>query len=188
VGVEPEGMAVSHDGRLVAATSETTSMVHLIETGSLKLANNVLVDPRPRSVEFSPDDKTIWVTSELRGTATALAADSGKVLGHVQFTVPGLSREQVQAVGLAITRDGKRVFVALGPSNRVAEVEPKTYKVKRLFLVGRRVWHVALSPDQKRLYSANGNSGDVSVVDLQANEVIKSIPVGRGPWGVAVVP
>jgi YVTN family beta-propeller protein len=78
--------------------------------------------------------------------------------------------------------------VALGPANRVAEVDAQTHAVQRYYLVGQRVWHVALSPDEKRLYTANGNSGDVSVIDLDKQEVIKSIKVGRGPWGLAVAP
>jgi YVTN family beta-propeller protein len=83
---------------------------------------------------------------------------------------------------------GTRVYVALGPSNRVAEVDASTFEVRRLFLVGQRVWHIALSTDEKRLYAANGVSGDITVVDLETGEPVRSIPVGRGPWGVAVAP
>ena len=32
VGVEPEGMGVSPDGRVLVNTSETTNMVHFIDT------------------------------------------------------------------------------------------------------------------------------------------------------------
>ena len=34
VGIEPEGMAISHDGRWAVTTSETTNMVHWIDTAS----------------------------------------------------------------------------------------------------------------------------------------------------------
>jgi YVTN family beta-propeller protein len=57
-----------------------------------------------------------------------------------------------------------------------------------MYLVGQRVWGIALSPDGKRLYAANGNSSDVSVIDLERHEVVKSIGVGRLPWGVVVGP
>ncbi len=163
-------------------------MVHLIDAATMKPVANYLVDPRPRFVAFSPDDKTLWVTSELRGTLTALDAASGKQLARVSFPIPGLTKEQVQAVGITLTKDGKRVFVSLGPANRVAEVDAQSFAVKRMFLVGNRVWHTAVSPDEKRLYTANGNSADVSVIDLEANQVIKSVKAGRGPWGVAVAP
>jgi YVTN family beta-propeller protein len=97
-------------------------------------------------------------------------------------------RELVQAVGIQLTRDGTRAFVALGPANRVAEVDARSFKVLRTYLVGQRVWHIALSPDERRLYTANGNSSDVSVIDLARGEVVKSLGVGRSPWGVVVGP
>jgi YVTN family beta-propeller protein len=70
----------------------------------------------------------------------------------------------------------------------VAEVDARTFKVLRTYLVGQRVWHIALSPDAKRLYTANGNSGDVSILDLDGRQVVKTVRVGRSPWGVVVAP
>ena len=87
-----------------------------------------------------------------------------------------------------MTSDGKRAFVALGPANRIAEIDTGTFEVKRYFLVGQRVWNLAFSPDEKRLYTTNGISNDLSVIDLERNRVIKSIPVGGAPWGVVVKP
>ncbi len=60
VGVEPEGMAVSHDDRITVATSEQTSMAHIIDNASLKVVANVLVDVRPRVAEFTNDGSAVW--------------------------------------------------------------------------------------------------------------------------------
>jgi YVTN family beta-propeller protein len=163
-------------------------MAHIINAGTLELLANVLVDTRPRDAIVSPDSRRIFVSSELRGTVTAIDADSRAIVGKVAFSVPGVARELVQAVGLALTRDGKRLFVALGPASRVAEVDAATLEVLRLYLVGQRVWGIALSPDDRRLYTANGNSSDVSVIDLERRKVVKSLGVGRAPWGVVVGP
>ena len=46
------------------------------------------------------------------------------------------------------TRDERRVFVAMGRSNRVAELDPRTYAVVRSFPTGERTWGIALSPDE----------------------------------------
>ena len=97
------------------------------------------------------------------------------------FEVPSVSPELVQAVGIQLTRGGTRAYVALGPANRVAEVDAKSYKLLHTYLVGQRVWQLALSPDERRLYTANGASNDVSVIDLEQGRVIKSMPVGRSP-------
>jgi DNA-binding beta-propeller fold protein YncE len=55
VDIEPEGLAVSKDGKTVVDVSESTSMAHFIDTQSWKMVANVLVDTRPRVVECIPD-------------------------------------------------------------------------------------------------------------------------------------
>jgi len=40
VGVEPEGMAVSPDDKYTVATSESTSMAHVIDNASMKLIHS----------------------------------------------------------------------------------------------------------------------------------------------------
>ena len=54
-GVEPEGMAVSPDGKTVVNTSETTNMAHFIDADALRMVASVLVDPRPRNARFMYD-------------------------------------------------------------------------------------------------------------------------------------
>ena len=96
--------------------------------------------------------------------------------------------ESIQPVGIALTPDQSLAFVALGPANRVAVVDAKTFEVKRYLLVGQRVWNLAFSGDGKRLFTTNGVSNDMSVIDVAAMRVTKSVPVGRLPWGIVVTP
>ena len=84
-----------------------------------------------------------------------------------------------------MAKDGKHVFVALGPSNHIAVVDRKTYKPVKYILVGRRVWHMTFDRDEKLLFTTNGVSGDVTVIDVESLKAIKSIKVGRFPWGAA---
>ena len=78
--------------------------------------------------------------------------------------------------------------MALGPANRVAVIDPKTYEVTDYILVGQRPWHLELSPDHKKLYVANGLTNDMTVIDVDTLKAEKSVKVGRLPWGVAIVP
>src|SRR6202042_238542 len=55
VGTEPEGMAVSPDSKTLVCTSETTSMVHFIDTTSREVLASVLVGSRPRFSAFKSD-------------------------------------------------------------------------------------------------------------------------------------
>jgi YVTN family beta-propeller protein len=106
----------------------------------------------------------------------------------IEFKIPGVPAEAIQPVGVRITKDGKTAFVALGPANRVAVVDAKTFEVKTYLPVGQRVWQLAFTPDEKLLFSTNGTSNDVSAIDVEALKVVKSLQVGSYPWGVVVGP
>ena len=91
-------------------------------------------------------------------------------------------------MGVRITRDGQRAFVALGPANRVAVIDTATFKIEKYLLVGHRVWNLAFTPGEKLLFTTNGASNDVSVIDVGRLRVVRSIKAGRYPWGVVVAP
>jgi YVTN family beta-propeller protein len=111
-----------------------------------------------------------------------------KIVKKIRFEIPGMTKEEIQPVGIKLTSDGKTAFVALGPANRVAVIDAQTFEVRKYLLVGARVWQLALTPDEKLLYATNGNSNDVSVIDVANEKVIKTIPVGASPIGVASSP
>jgi YVTN family beta-propeller protein len=147
-----------------------------------------LVDPRPRAVSFTADSQQLWVTSEMAGTLMILDANSKQIIKIVKLVVDGVTFDKVQPVGIAIDKDRKHGYVALGTANRVAVINAQTYEIEKVLLVGQRVWNLAFSPDQKRLYTTNGTSNDISIIDLDSQTVTKSIGVGNYPWGVAVKP
>jgi len=128
------------------------------------------------------------VSSEQRGTISVFDPATRKIIDTIDL-VQALPRiEQVQAVEMLVTRDGKRVFVALGRGNHVAEIDPATRKLVRTFPVGNRDWGIALSPDQSRLYAIAGLSADMTIIDLKANRVVRTVKLGGQPWGAVAVP
>jgi PQQ-dependent catabolism-associated beta-propeller protein len=179
-------MAMSPDGRILIATSETTNVAHFIDTTTRKIVANVVVDPRPRYARFKQDGSELWVTSEVGGTVSVIEPGKRQIKKKIKFEVPGLRREAIQPVGIALTSDGKTGFVALGPANRIAVIDAVTHKVTKYLLVGQRVWHLAFTPDEKYLLSTNGLTNDVSVVDVSSLKVIKTISVGEMPWGITI--
>ena len=186
VGVEPEGMGMSPDGKVLVNTSETTNMAHFIDTTTHQTFDNVLVDSRPRVAMFNAAQTQLWVSSEVGGTVTVINPADRKIIGKINFDIPGVAHEAIQPVGIRLTKDGKTAFVALGPANRVAVVDATTLKVLKYILVGQRVWQMYFTPDEKLLLTTNGASNDVSVIDVAALKAIKSIKTGRYPWGVVI--
>jgi PQQ-dependent catabolism-associated beta-propeller protein len=188
VGVEPEGMGMSPDGKVLVNTSETTNMAHFIDTTTHRTFDNVLVDSRPRVAMFNSAQTQLWVSSEVGGTVTVINPADRKIITKISFEIPGIEKEAIQPVGIRITKDGKKAFVALGPANRVAVIDATTFKVEKYILVGQRVWQLYFTPDDKLLFTTNGASNDVTAIDVDNLKAIKSIKVGRYPWGVVVAP
>jgi PQQ-dependent catabolism-associated beta-propeller protein len=181
-------MSVSPDDKLVAATSEATSMAHIIDAETYEVKANILVDTRPRVARFTPDGKQVWVSAEVGGTVAVIDPVALKITRKFGFKIPGVRPELIQPMGIEFTNDGKLAFVAIGRANRLAIVDTATYEVKDFILIGQRPWHMALSPDGKKLYTANGLTNDMTVVDVQSLKAERSVPVGRLPWGVAIKP
>ncbi len=187
VGKEPEGVKVSADGKTLYVTSEVASLVHVIDTAAGKVVKNIKVGKRPRRMAITPDGKELWVTNELDSSVTVVSTANHEVVATLPFEVKGVRKEDITPVGITMSRDGKRAFVALGRANRVAFVDVAARKVTDLVLVGKRAWNVALDQAGARLWVVNGLSDDVTVVEVDGARAIKSIPVGRVPYGVVVV-
>ncbi|HEX3142277.1 MAG TPA: PQQ-dependent catabolism-associated beta-propeller protein [Rhizobacter sp.] len=187
VGQEPEGVKVSADGKTLYITSEVASLVHVIDVASAKVVKNVKVDKRPRRMAITPDGKELWVTNELGATVSIISTATHSVIDTVKLEVKGVRAQDITPVGILMSRDGKRAFVALGRANHVAFVDVASRKTTNLVLVGKRAWNLALDKAEARLFVVNGLSDDITVVDVVAGRAIKSIPVGRVPYGVVVL-
>jgi PQQ-dependent catabolism-associated beta-propeller protein len=182
VGIEPEGVAASPDGRWVYVTAETSNSVSVIDTRADSVVANFLVDVRPRAAAWSPDGSRVYVTNEISGTLSVIDGKRHRVVA----TIP-LDNGSSKPVGVAVSPDGRRVYVANGGTGRVSVVDARTLRQTGSIDVGRRPWNLAISRDGRWLYTANGLSDDVAVVDLASGRVVKRLRVGRRPWGIALV-
>jgi len=89
-------------------------------------------------------------------------------------------------IELALTRDGRRLFVACENTDQVLVVDTGRGRVRDSVAVGREPLGLALSPDERRLYVAHRWDNDVAQIDLASMRVEKRIAVGDDPHQVAV--
>src|SRR6266496_477140 len=183
VGEEPEGVTVSPDGKFVYVTSEDTGAISVLDTASSKLIKTFKVGRRPRSIVFAPDGSRAYVNAENDGAVVVIDAVKHQALQAIRLGQPGV----IKPMGLALSADGKTLYVTTGRGHSVFVLDTATNQVKASFEVGERPWGIALSPDGKTLYTANGPANDVSVVDLNRRTVTRKIKVRGGPWGVLVL-
>ena len=90
--------------------------------------------------------------------------------------------------GLAASKDGKRLYVAVSNANRIAVVDTATRKVVRTLASGPDPETFALSPDETKVYVANEDDNLLSVIDANGVAETVEILVGGEPEGTAVSP
>jgi len=91
-------------------------------------------------------------------------------------------------VGVAVSPDGKWVYIANGNASVVSVIDAARNSVVGRIPVGKRPWGIAVSPDGRAIYTADGLSDTMSVIDAATRRVTATVKVGRQPWGVAVSP
>lgn len=185
VGLEPEGVLLNHDDTKVYVASEGSNLVSVIDIASSHRVD-IGTDTRPRRFAVTPDNKELWVSTELAGRVNIIDVATNKVVGRIDFLPPGMRKEDVSPVALVIDKSGATAFVTLGRANHVGVVDVKSRQVIDYILVGSRPWGITFDQAQKRLFVANGASDDVSIIDVASHKVLKSVPVGHYPYGVAV--
>lgn len=93
----------------------------------------------------------------------------------------------IHPAGLALSKDGKTLYVAGGSQNgKLIIIDIETKRTTKSLSLGHTPEDVELSPDGKRIYIANRFSNNVSVVDIPKMAVIKRINVAREPKAIAI--
>jgi YVTN family beta-propeller protein len=87
-------------------------------------------------------------------------------------------------VNLALSADGKELFVACEASDSVVVVDTVARRKLAEIDVGRQPNDVAFSPDGSTAYVSNRLDDSVSAIDVATREVKATIPVGDEPHGL----
>ena len=89
--------------------------------------------------------------------------------------------------GVALTRDGKRLYVA-NYTNTVTVVDTVSKEVVETIKVGEGATGLVLTPNERFLYVTNRSSHTVSLIDRALGQTVRTIPVGLGPNWIDVSP
>jgi YVTN family beta-propeller protein len=117
--------------------------------------------------------------------------DHVSVIDTVTNTVIATIPVGMFPMGVAVSPDGRKVYVTNETSNNVSVISTFTNRVIGSAIpVGTHPVGVAVSPDGRKVYVTNTSTSsyNVSVIDTAKNRVTATIPVGQLPLGVAVTP
>ena len=97
---------------------------------------------------------------------------------RVTATIPFRSPPYISPFDVAVTPDGRHVYVTDDGSNTVLVIATATNRVTATIPVGNTPHGVAVTPDGRHVYVANNLSNTVSVIKTANNTVTATILVG----------
>jgi YVTN family beta-propeller protein len=189
------GLSWSGDGHTLYVSGGNANGEKKIEASlapiyALAYANGRL-DPKPKA-EFRdtlPTDQTWWsgvLADPRRGVVWAAnRGTSMEATDVVQFdaksgAIKGRVRVGVSPYELALTADGRRLFVSNWGDRSVSVVDAASLKVVKTIPVGFNPNDMALSADG-RLFVACSNENTVYVIDTRTLEVLETVSISLYP-------
>lgn len=178
-GLRPQVLALSPSGRLLATSGKTHDLIIIdpaggkilqtvplpagsgLDEGIVAAVERILKPDKDAQVSytglvFSPDGSRIFLSDVRGGIKVFSVSGDGKVKGLASFSLPHAKapgREAEIPAGLAVSRDGKRLYVALNLSNGLAELDAASGKLLRRWEVGVAPYAVVLAG--KKVYVSN---------------------------------
>ncbi len=167
----PIALALSGDGMRLLVANQTSDSVSLVDTAAGRVLAETPTGAKPAGVALSPDGKR-GVVSHWYGKDLAVLE-----IGPETIAVAGRVEVGPEPRGVAISRDGRTAYAALGVSNEVIRVDLDARKVTGRLAVGREPRGLAISTDGALLLVGNARSRDLSVIATGAWRVERTLPM-----------
>jgi YVTN family beta-propeller protein len=188
---EIHNVYVTPDGKFAVAGSIAASTISVIDTSTNTLAWTLTLTAgiRPMAFTRNPDGSTkdiIVQLSNFHGFAVVDFA-ARKEIQRIELPDPPGQEKETQGLqgspshGLAITPDGKLLWVTSKYYDYVAAYSLPDYKLLKVVPVGLHPEWLTIPPDGKSLYVAVAGKDATVVVDNKTMKVVKTIPVGSVP-------
>ena len=240
-GLRPQALALSPDGRLLVTSGKTSELV-VINPASGEIRQRVELpsdqqgEPKPNVVSpnilqpdkkgqvsytglvFSTDGRRLFLSNVNGSIKVFTVSPAGVVTPSHSFPLPTADaprRKDEIPAGLALSKDGGRLYVCGNLSNRLLEMDAQTGKTLRTFDVGVAPYDVVLVGGKAYVSNWGGrrpgagdptgpagrgtsvrvdpirniaNEGSVSVIDLSAGKSLTEILTGLHASALAVSP
>jgi YVTN family beta-propeller protein len=182
---------VTPDGKWAIAGSISGKLINAIDTARNEIAWTMPMDAgiRPMAFTAGPDGATkdmIVQLSDIHGFAVVDFAARKEVRRVTLPDPPGAHKETMgiqgsPSHGLAITPDGKLLWVASKWYGYVAAYSVPDYRLLKVVPVGSHPEWLTVPPDGRCVYVAVAGDDSVTVVDNRSFDVVTKIAVGAVP-------
>ena len=184
-GHEPDGVALTADGRVIFVASENAGVVHVFDGHTYAPIQRIITSLRPRRLAIRGNE--LWVSSEMGSRVELFDINTLTKMDEIVFSPRGFRSEQLTPVDILFDESQTTAFIALGSANHVVLVDAEEREILKYILVGRRPWGLGITPDGEHLFVLNGLSDDVTIIDIEAQRPIRSSRTGLVPHAVEII-
>jgi YVTN family beta-propeller protein len=172
IGGNPYNLAFTPDGRhlLVLDWSSDTSNDEVIfyDLKAEKVDGRVEVSTWPAHGVFSRDGRLVYVSGETAGDVTVIDLATRTVVTRI---VHGGG----DAMGLALTADGKTLYAAAGENKAILKIDTATHKVVGEIALPGVVHEATLTLDGRYLYTTLRKRNKIVVVRTADDKIVATI-------------
>jgi YVTN family beta-propeller protein len=154
-------------------TNSAGDAVDIIDAATNTVVLQVKDIELPHGVAFSPDGSRAYISCEAENTLWATNTKTGKLLGKASLSG--------HPNNIAISRDGRRVFVGIvADPGAVEVVDTASLKSIKSVAVKGGVHNTYMTPDGKFVVAGSVVGKILTVIDAQALQPVWELPFDRG--------
>ena len=185
IGGNPYNLAFSPDGRhlyVLDWSSETSSdEIIIYDLKAERVDGRVEVSTWPAHGVFSHDGKTFYVSGETAGDLTVIDTVTRTIAARIVH-------HGGDAMGLALTADGKVLYAATGENKGILKIETAANRAAASITLPGIVHDAVLTLDGKYLYTTLRKVNKIVVVNTADDKIVATIPQKGFPDLVTMEP
>jgi YVTN family beta-propeller protein len=185
IGGNPYNLAFSPDGRYLYVLDWSSEVsqdeVIVYDLRGERVEGRIEVSTWPAHGIFGRNGRLFYVSGETAGDVTVIDTTSRKIVERI---VHGGG----DAMGLALTADGKLLYAAAGENKAILKIDTATHRIIGEITLPGVVHEVALTQDGQFLYATLRKANRVVVIRTVDDKLVATIPQRAYPDLVTMEP
>ena len=183
LGDLPLNIAVSSSQKLMAVANngQSTQTIQLIDPGSEKILDNIVIKKSWYGLKFSADEKYLYASGGNDNWILQYAVIKQKLKLIDSIKLGNKWPEKISPAGIEMDDAKKIMYVVTKDNNSLYLIDLTTKKVTAKFPLAAEAYACLLSPDKKELYISLWGGDKVLVFDAVQQKIINEIAVGDNP-------
>ena len=172
-------LSAGADAKVFVTNQGSDSVTVFSFNGKFRLLREVQVGKAPAGVALSTVNREAYISNTESSEISVIDVDSLEVKKTIDLNGSSL--------GVAVSPDGKRLFVSDWFNNCLLVIQLNSHK-RRCIEVGKAPAGISVSEKNDEIYVVSRDSNSVFVVSLSDEKVIGKILVGDHPFGLKLLP